>query len=503
VRKELIRPHEAIADTFKFRHMLIRDAAYQRISKGRRADLHERVGDWLDGRGEEFDEIVGYHLEVAQRCLIELGPPGERSHRLAQRAAERLAASGLRAFARGDSSSVSFLERAAGLLAPDDRSRLVLLPTLGRALREAGQMDRAEEVLAEAVELGDAAGERSVAADARVALVDLRFHRSAQTGVGRGDVLRELDGVIPVFEEIGDDAGLARALTLTGKLHFWHGEAEVARDVFERAARLAAAAGDRAEEAESLQYVLATLHRGPTPIAEALARFEEIRPSTVGNRRLEVELMETQALLEAHRGRFDAARELSSKSKAMAEDEGLHALLNSHIRPDAGSIELLAGDAIAAEQELRPACEGLERIGELGFLSSVTPLLIDALIEQGRDEEALALTERWHVDRLTVPEDADAQAGWRRVRARLLARRGDLDDAERIGREAVAIAARTDYFEAHAHALADLAEVLLIAGRRDESATMAHEALRLYEAKGSIAGVDRLRDRLAEALVAV
>src|SRR5262249_46164826 len=33
VRKELIRPHEGIGDTFRFRHILIRDAAYERISK--------------------------------------------------------------------------------------------------------------------------------------------------------------------------------------------------------------------------------------------------------------------------------------------------------------------------------------------------------------------------------------------------------------------------------------------------------------------------------------
>jgi tetratricopeptide (TPR) repeat protein len=168
-----------------------------------------------------------------------------------------------------------------------------------------------------------------------------------------------------------------------------------------------------------------------------------------------------------------------------------------------GAIELLAGDATAAERELRPACEGLERAGELGFLSSVVPLLVDALIEQGRDDEEVALTERWRVERLTVPEDVDAQAGWRRVRAKHCARRGELEEAQRLGREAVAIAAETDYFEAQALALADLAEVLSLARRPKESATAAQNALRLYERKGSIAGADRLRSRLAELQVEV
>ena len=75
IRKELIRPHEAIEDTFRFKHILIRDAAYERISKALRSDLHERFAAWLDGRGDEFEEIIGFHLEQAYRCVVELGPP--------------------------------------------------------------------------------------------------------------------------------------------------------------------------------------------------------------------------------------------------------------------------------------------------------------------------------------------------------------------------------------------------------------------------------------------
>jgi tetratricopeptide (TPR) repeat protein len=162
------------------------------------------------------------------------------------------------------------------------------------------------------------------------------------------------------------------------------------------------------------------------------------------------------------------------------------------MRPAAGYIELLAGDAAAAERELRPACEGTERVGELGFLSSIVPLLIDALLAQGSDEEALQLTERWRPERLTVPEDADAQAGWRRVRAKVMARRGELEEAERLAREAVEIASRTDFLDDHADALADLGEVLRLSGRGEESAAARQEALRLYEQKGNIAAAARL-----------
>lgn len=502
VRKGLIAPHETIEDTFRFRHVLIRDAAYERITKGRRADLHERVADWLDGGRDEFDEIVGYHLEQAYRCLAELGRPGDRGRALAEKGAQRLATSGLRANARGDmQGAANLLERATALLPSDDVRRLALLPVLGRSLREAGQMDRADAVLAGAVEQGEAAGERGIAADAGVALANLRFHRPAYTGVGRDDVLRQLDAAIRVFEELEDEAGLGRALCLGGKLRFWGGEAAAATGDFERAARHSRDAGDRAEEAESLQGVISTMHRGPMPVDEALLRFDELRPRAELNRRLWVFLLETSAQLEAMRGHFDIAHALISQATASAQEDGLQVLLDTHTRPAAGYVDLLAGDLEAAERALRTACEGMERVGELSFLASVVPLLVDALFEQGRDDEALTMTERWHVDRLTVPEDVDAQIGWRRVRAKLLARKGDFVEAERLGHEAVTIAAGTDYLDATASAVADLGEVLRLAGQPNESAAKSHEAIRLYEAKGNVAAADKLRARVGEARI--
>ena len=329
VRKDLIRPHEVIEDTFRFRHMLIRDAAYERIPKELRSELHERFAGWLDGRSEEFDEIIGYHLERGYRCLTELGRPEARARALAARAAERLAGPGRRAYARGDTrATVNLLERAAALLPVDDGRRLSLLPTLGRALREGGQLERADAVLLEALEHGRASGERGIAADASIALADLRFHRTAQTGVGREDVLRDVDAAIQVFDDVGDQAGLARALTLGGKLRFWGGEAGAALTDLERAARYAHDAEDDAQEAEALQFVLAAIRFGPTRVEEALRRAGEIRARGGSNRRLEVGLLQTCAHLEAMEGRFDAARTSIAQAKALAEEHGLHVLLD-------------------------------------------------------------------------------------------------------------------------------------------------------------------------------
>ena len=104
---------------------------------------------------------------------------------------------------------------------------------------------------------------------------------------------------------------------------------------------------------------------GPTPVAQALERIEELRPRAQGNRRLEVDLLRTRAQLEAMQGRFDPARELIAQAKALAEEVGLALTLASGVAHQAGYVELLAGDAAAAERWLRPACEALERMGIL------------------------------------------------------------------------------------------------------------------------------------------
>src|SRR5712691_2626553 len=123
VRKELIRPDTpqlAGEDGFRFRHLLIRDAAYDALSKAVRAELHERFAAWLEEHGAELvelDEILGYHLEQACRYRAELGTPDDGM--LAAAARRHLTAAGRRAMLRLDySATVSLLERAAALVLP-------------------------------------------------------------------------------------------------------------------------------------------------------------------------------------------------------------------------------------------------------------------------------------------------------------------------------------------------------------------------------------------------
>ena len=389
---------------------------------------------------------------------------------------------------------MSLLERAVALFAFDDPRRIELLPTIGRALREVGQPGSPEELLTEAVELARTNGQRAVEADAELALTEVRFHRSGGTGVTREEMVRVTERAIAVFEELGDQGGLGRALCVSAKLHFWKGDCAAALEAFERSARFARSAGDRTQEVESLRYALTTSNRGPMAVEAAITRYDAVRVPMSRDFRARIGWLGGRGRLEAMRGNFGVARELVSEAAALSEERDSPFSRDTQVAPAEGDVELAAGEARAAIRAFRRACDANERAGELGYLASLVGPLVDALLANGDVQEAFEVSGHWRADRLTVPEDIDAQADWRRARARVLAHRSELDEAERIAREAVSIASATDFLPLHADTLAGLAEVLRTAGKVDEAETARLEAIRLYELKGNTVRVAALAD---------
>lgn len=154
-------------------------------------------------------------------------------------------------------------------------------------------------------------------------------------------------------------------------------------------------------------------------------------------------------------------------------------------------VEILAGRPAAAERAIRPAVELLERIGDQGHFVSMVPVLADTLFADGRGEEAAPLIElatEW-----AMADDMDASMGWRRSQAKLLAHRSDFENAERLAREAIEIGGPTDFLDLHARALEDLAEVLRLAGRPQESVAELEHAISLHGQKGNVVSEARTR----------
>jgi tetratricopeptide (TPR) repeat protein len=266
-------------------------------------------------------------------------------------------------------------------------------------------------------------------------------------------------------------------------IRFWQGRAADSETHFERALEHAGRAGDRRVEAEILRRWSLAIDQGPTPADEGLRRLAAVMEQSHGDRKVELGVSRARAGLEAMSGRFLEARELLAHAKALARELGDQVALAAVFR-DAGHLETLAGDPVAAEAFDRAGFDILERISDHGHLASAAPDLGDAIYAQGRYDEAAEMAEV--NERFTIEGDVDAQVRGAQLRAKVLARDGRFEEAMALSEEAARLAAGTDYLELHAHALMSQTEVLRLAGRASDAASALREAIELQRRKGNI-----------------
>lgn len=480
---------------YHFHHILIRDSVYDGLLKRTRATLHERFVQWADrvngDRATEFEEISGYHLEQAYRYLVELAPADEHALEVAREAARRLASAGRRAFTRGDmSAAANLFLRATALLPVLDRSRLELFPELGEALMQLGRFDEAASLLEDAVATAELTGERTLAANAELVNVVVRF-LTGGADEWVDEAMTVAHEAIELCGESGDDAGLARAWRVLASIHGRACRYGEAAETLERAIEHARRAGDiRQERRASVQYAQAAVY-GPTQVDEGILRCEDIAARAEGDRQAEAVVACVLGQLEAMRGNFERARALNGRALAVFEELGLPVDAAS-VSLSAGRVELLARDPAAAEQALRRGYDYFSSVGERYLRSSIAGLMAEALFEQGRLAEAEALSHE--TEGLAAADDVDAQTLWRVVRAKILAGRGELEEAERLARQAVELLGETDYVINRVSAFVCLALVVMRDGRRSE----AEELLRLARAASTAKASSVLLDRLGE-----
>ncbi|MFN2524953.1 MAG: adenylate/guanylate cyclase domain-containing protein [Actinomycetota bacterium] len=498
VRKEFVRPDRSTFagdDAFRFRNIVIRDAAYESVSKEIRAEMHERFAVWLQraaaDRVGEYDEILGYHFEQAHLFRTQLGPLDPRAKELARQASVKLASAGRKALHRTDlPAAVGLLQRAAGVLESDDAERLGLLPDLGRALLQTGDLTRADEVLSEAIARADETQDRLLKAQAQLIHFQVQLFSE---GLNIGEAQVEVEKLIPIFQELGDDLGQARAWRLLALIHWSRANEIPTQDALEMALQHARRAGDRAEETEIMSWLVPSIY-GPYSATDAIAMCKKILEQT-DSKRVESTILHTRAAFEAMKGKFDLARELIARGRLIYEDLGLRLSVAERSAMVRGFVELLAGDPAAAESALAEGYATLEQIGETIYSASLAADLARATYQQGRYDDAarfIAICEE-NAD----PDDVDSQVATRTMKAKLAARDGNLEQAEALAREAVVLSQKTDFLGLQADALMDLAEVLHLAARADESRGAIEDAIVLYEKKGNEVAADRARARLS------
>jgi class 3 adenylate cyclase/tetratricopeptide (TPR) repeat protein len=493
IRKELVRPSVATLpgdDAFRFRHLLIRDAAYDALPKSARADLHELFAAWIEERTPdlvELDEILGYHLEQAALYRVELGQPAPT---LAARAAARLGAAGRRALARVElSAAVNLLDRATGLLPADSVARPRLLVDHGRALYDAGRLEEADVALGEAIERGD----RDVAATAFFVRTFMQIHAfGLPIGEGEDNVRR---AVAELEQGSPKAATLAQGYRTLASILMWRGknaeQVEAAERAIVHAQRPATWRSKPRRTAKRERAAFTAPRAGPTSRSTP---GRSLRRRSGLDRRCAV----LCSALQARPRRRGASRRRGRIQRTFAVISRSAATRLGSSRPawEQQNASSSPGISTRAEEAARATWEGLGAIGERGFRSTVGGHLAQALVGLGRIEDAVAILDE--SEALGSEDDWVTVALVRYGRALIASASGEHDSAVALARGAVSVADERETLNFRAQLWLGLGRILLAADRRDEAREAIVEALRLAELKGSTVFVDEARALLAE-----
>jgi DNA-binding SARP family transcriptional activator len=477
------------AEEYSFRHILIQEAAYRAIPKSLRAELHQRFADWLEHvflpPDTERPEILGYHLEQSVRYLSELRPAEARLSPLARRAAAHLETAGRAADDRGDAlAAVNLLSRAAGLLPQDDPALARLYTSLGAALTEAGELEKAMVTLGDAQRVAAANGDEGqrahALAQALISDLNLAPDRAAK------EIAHALPELSSQFARGPDELGLCRAMQLQAAMDWDQARSAAAEEAWQRAAQYARRVNDRRQLAEILGWLASAALWGPTPAAEGIRRCQDYLDEIGNHPRGQAAILLHMAGLYAMQDQAATAQATLDRAKSQLDTLG--PTMAAAITEPAAFIAMLAGDPVTAEMHLRHEYESLSRMGEKRLLSTSAALLARALVAQGekRYAEASQLVEV--SQQAAGGEDLSDRIIGQGLSARILADRGRYGEARELASTAVALAAQTDLLSQHADAWLDLAHVLAASGRGAEARAAATQARDLYQRKGNLPG---------------
>jgi len=341
-------------------------------------------------------------------------------------------------------------------------------------------MARAAMICARAAEEAQAVG------DSGAELLARTFGASCEFAMGAAspdDVEQLSRAALPVLEAVHDDVGLYYVWAAFGyAVANARGRFEDLAESEERSLRHAVSAG-RAPRLELLPVALAL---GPRPAGEAL---EALDAALLEHPAVHGEML--RAYMLAQLDRADEAQTLAAaiaaRRRELGQEHGWPAWF-AEVSFLGGSTE----EAIALLQELNASLEAANKTAELSTYSARLGRYLCAL---GRYEEAAPLAQQSRD--LGDEQDVSTQIEWRRVQALVLSHRNEHAEAERLAREAVAIAESSDSPVWQGDAVADLAQVLEAAGRRDDSIAAWQQALDRYERKGVIPLAHRTRKRIA------
>src|SRR5271166_6578451 len=476
---------------YRFNHALVRQSLLAELPSVRRMRLHQRIATTLEEQPGADDELLAelaYHyFECA--WAGNAAKAVEYCRRAADQAMARLAYEGaadlydhaLHALEELDDEVPDRDEQVAGLLI----ARCEALLAAGDVASAAGAVSQFQDATLGSARLAAWA----TSFDGQLSML-IHPERLDEVEAAVGAAAETLAGLDDAAGEAKAHTVRAGCLARLGRI----GDCEIALDDALSAAR-------RAGEHRRVNAVLAGAPLaalwGPNPVPRAGGRcLDVVRLLRITTDSPAVEATSTrcQAVLEAFRGREAPARRMIDSARRTVTELGLrHALLE--VEQFAGIVELVLADPAAAEPHLRQAYNGFRRMGLDADTAETAALLARACVDLNRDAEADELcTES---ERL-AGHALKPSIAWRTVRAQLLSRSGDHEEARRAAQAAITLAERTDGLVDHGDACLSLATVLGAAGDAAGARAAAERAANLYERKGAAALAEKARGILGE-----
>jgi class 3 adenylate cyclase/tetratricopeptide (TPR) repeat protein len=392
-RRDLVRAQEqsSIEDEreYAFKHIVIRDVAYGRMPKGRRAQLHLRFADWTEAlptAADEFVEIVAYHLEQACRLTREIAratidPPTERAVHALSRAGERAEAhEGMREAER-------FYARALEIVEEGSEAAIELRLRRAVVLQVQGQAQKALELLEPVATDARAAGRLDLTCEALMTLA-LIGHRQGMYGAAQARMEEALQLAVQVGNrKLQIKAGSALA-SVKGDL----GHVDEALDDLRRAISIAEEIDDRGLRVVGhLRMGFLLYNVGDLEAAEEqLARCSRLA-AELGSSRQEALATFPLALIKFLRGDVEEAERLAEQARAWLERTGDTYIQIQNLIALA-QYALARDEASLAEERLREALP--LALAEGSWLAGdIYRFLTEALVRQGRIDDAAQLVE--------------------------------------------------------------------------------------------------------------
>jgi tetratricopeptide (TPR) repeat protein len=373
--------------SYSFRSDLVREVAYNTLTKAARALRHWGIAQYLENNFARFGEVntgivdgLAYHYGQAAELVGDLGGVAGIPSDLVDRALRWITEAAERAEAVDAHPVSERLFSQAIALSPSTPSpeRVLLLLGRARARAEMRHLAAARTDLAAAMDAAEAIDDH--AGRARAILIQGAVEEREGDRMG---AIATFTDAADEFTAAGDRQGMAEALRLRGMAELFAGHADAAHRSISDALDAFCALDDRRGQAWALQNLawLAFLEGRPAEadrrITESAAMFDEIGDS--GGLGWALGL---QAWVRFHQGQWEAAEELSELILVEARGRGDRWAAGMMLVLSA-SVRLWTGRAAQAIPRAQEAREVFGSIGDIEREVQSAAVLGRALIAVG------------------------------------------------------------------------------------------------------------------------